>query len=123
MMSLLTDLLMAKVPGSSSKSESAESIQGSVEFTQTFESVLSGTPEESVNADGSSPISEVSLSAGEPPLPINATTAPADSDTQGATDDVKASIHNTVSGETMDSSIPRALQQGALLTAPISHRG
>ena len=114
-MSLLTDLLMAKVPGSSSKSKSAESIQGSVEFTQTFENVLNGTLEESVNADGSSPISEVPLSAGEHPLPINATTAPADSDTQGATDDVKASIHNTVSGETMDSSIPAGTPAGSVV--------
>ena len=115
MMSLLTDLLMAKVPGSSSKSKSAESIQGRVEFTQTFENVLNGTLEESVNADGSSPISEVPLSAGEHPLPINATTAPADSDTQGATDDVKASIHNTVSGETMDSSIPAGTPAGSVV--------
>ena len=114
-MSLLTDLLMAKVPGSSSKSKSAESIQGRVEFTQTFENVLNGTLEESVNADGSSPISEVPLSAGEHPLPINATTAPADSDTQGATDDVKASIHNTVSGETMDSSIPAGTPAGSVV--------
>ena len=114
-MSLLTDLLMAKVPGSSSKSKSAESIQGRVEFTQTFENVLNGTLEESVNADGSSTISEVPLSAGEHPLPINATTAPADSDTQGATDDVKASIHNTVSGETMDSSIPAGTPAGSVV--------
>ena len=114
-MSLLTDLLMAKVPGSSSKSKSAESIQGRVEFTQTFENVLNGTLEESVNADGSSPISEVPLSAGEHPLPITATTAPADSDTQGATDDVKASIHNTVSGETMDSSIPAGTPAGSVV--------
>ena len=113
MMSLLTDLLMAKVPGSSSKSESAGSIQGSVEFTQTFENVLNGTLEESVNADGSSQINEVSLSAGEHPLPTNATAAPADSDAQGATDNVKASIHNTVSGETMDSSIPAGTPAGS----------
>lgn len=112
-MSLLTDLLMAKVPGSSSKSESAGSIQGSVEFTQTFENVLNGTLEESVNADGSSQINEVSLSAGEHPLPTNATAAPADSDAQGATDNVKASIHNTVSGETMDSSIPAGTPAGS----------
>lgn len=112
-MSLLTDLLMAKVPGSSSKSESAESIRGSVEFTQTFENVLSGTLEESVNTDGSSPISEVPLSAGEHPLPINATAAPADSDAQGVADDFKASIHNTVSGETMDSSIPAGTPAGS----------
>ena len=113
MMSLLTDLLMTKVPGSSSKSESAESIRGSVEFTQTFENVLSGTLEESVNTDGSSPISEVPLSAGEHPLPINATAAPADSDAQGVADDFKASIHNTVSGETMDSSIPAGTPAGS----------
>ena len=113
MMSLLTDLLMAKVPGSSSKSESAESIQGSVEFTQTFENVLNGTLEESVNADGSSPISEVPLSAGEHPLPINATEAPTDSDAQGVADEFKASIHNTVSGETMDSSIPAGTPAGS----------
>lgn len=112
-MSLLTDLLMAKVPGSSSKSESAESIQGSVEFTQTFENVLNGTLEESVNADGSSQINEVSLSAGEHPLPTNATAAPAYSDAQGAADNVKASIHNTVSGETMDSSIPAGTPAGS----------
>ena len=115
MMSLLTDLLMAKVPGSSSKSESAESIQGSVEFTQTFENVLNGTLEESVIADGSSPINEVPLSAGEHPLPISATAAPADSDAQGAADDVKASSHNTVSGETMDSSIPAGTPAGSVV--------
>ena len=34
MMSLLTDLLRATVPGSSSKSTSAESIEGRVDFTR-----------------------------------------------------------------------------------------